>query len=143
MDTSRLQPQRVNSPEKLLAKFRGYLTVSALSFVINIGLTSFLHQVINMKPMWAYGISLIVLLCINFLLMRYWVYRKHLQPGTLQKQFIATGITSIGFRLSEWLFFVGLNEFFRLYYLVAMFIVMCTSFIVKFFVYDTLIFNKK
>jgi putative flippase GtrA len=138
-----MQPQRVSSHEKSLTRFKGYLAASALSFVVNIGLTSFLHEVISMKPMWAYGISLIVLLCINFLLMRYWVYRKHLQPGTLQKQFVATALTSFGFRVSEWVFFVGLNEFLRVNYLLAMLIVMGISFLLKFFVYDRLIFNKK
>jgi putative flippase GtrA len=127
-----MQPQRVSSHEKSLTRFKGYLAASALSFVVNIGLTSFLHEVISMKPMWAYGISLIVLLCINFLLMRYW-----------QKQFVATALTSFGFRVSEWVFFVGLNEFLRVNYLLAMLIVMGISFLLKFFVYDRLIFNKK
>jgi putative flippase GtrA len=142
MDPSRLQPEQARSPEKLLTRFNGYLAVSALSFVINIGLTSLLHEAVSLKPMWAFGISLTVLFCINFTLMRYWVYRKHLRPGTLRRQFVATMVTSGGFRLTEWLFFVALNEFLKIYYLPAMLIVMGTSFLLKFFVYDKLIFGK-
>jgi putative flippase GtrA len=143
MDTSHLQPERVKSRARLIEKFNGYVVVSAVSFFLNVGLTAFLHEIINLKPMWAYGISLIILLCMNFCLMRYWVYRQEMQPGTLKKQFVATAATSIGFRLSEWLVFIGLNEFLGLYYLLAMLIVMGISFFLKFFVYDALIFNRK
>lgn len=128
-------------PKSLIIRFGGYSLVSLLSFVLNILLVVFLHEIVGLAERWAYGITLLSLFFINFALMRYGVYRKTLVSGNGVNQMVKCLAVSLSFRLFEWIAFIILTEQFRIYYVIAIVIVNCISVITKFFVYDRLIFK--
>lgn len=117
-----------------------YLVNTGLSFVVNLGLTALLHEVFEFREAMAYGVALVVVFVMNFVLFRYYVFDGRTdQPA---KQLGTFAATSVVFRVSEWFAFRLLNERFAVHYLLAIVVVQGTTFVVKYFVYGGWLFKR-
>lgn len=89
----------------------------------------------------AAGIGLATSLVVNFNVMRYFVFRGTQQP--LLRQFGQFLASSGVFRGLEYVAFLVVNAVFQVHYLLALLLVLGTSFGLKFVVYDTWVFRRK
>lgn len=89
----------------------------------------------------AAGIGLATSLVVNFNVMRYFVFRGTQQP--LLRQFAEFLASSGVFRGLEYVAFLLVNAVFHVHYLLALLLVLGTSFGLKFAVYDSWIFRRK
>ena len=118
-----------------------YLVNTGLSFVVNLGLTALLHEAFGVREATAYGVALVTVFVMNFLLFRYYVFDGRTdQPG---KQLATFAGTSVAFRVSEWFVFRLLHEKLGVYYLLAIILVQGTTFVIKYFVYGGWLFKRK
>ncbi|MEO0797004.1 MAG: GtrA family protein [Verrucomicrobiota bacterium] len=124
------------------AKMR-YLVVSGLSFSLNLVLTYGLVQGLRLSPILAYAISLVIVFLTNFHLVRYWVYPERVKDVSWSRQFIPFLSASFLFRGAEWISFAILVDGLGVYYLLSAVVVQVVAFVVKFIVYDRLIFNPR
>lgn len=93
--------------ERIKSLFR-FVQVSGLSFVVNIGLTVFLHEVCLLAEEIAYAVALVVVFLMNFFLLRHYIYEG--AQGPLVQQFAAFGVSSLGFRAGEYVMFLALHS---------------------------------
>jgi putative flippase GtrA len=120
-----------------------YSAAAGLSFGLTLGLTYVLVQQAGLRPPPAYAITLLTVFTVNFLIMRYWVYRDVTDKSRITRQLTLCAIVSFTSRLLEWCLFTGLVEGLAVPYLVAVVIVQVTLFAVKFGVYDRWVFGKR
>ncbi len=112
-------------------KFIGFITLSALSFAVNIGITALCHELLHLPEELAYAIALVTIFWQNFLLCRYVVFRSSHRP--FWPQVGAFTAATIQFRLAEYLVWLLLLHLLHLHYLVAVILVSGFFTILKFF----------
>lgn len=126
---------------KMLNGISKFGLLSITSFVVNIGLTVFLHEVIGLVEEVAYPISLIVVFLINFVSLRHFVYDA--RSGSIRKQFATFLLSSLGFRGSEYLTFLLIHTWIGIRYTIAIVAISTTSAFVKFFYYKIFVFTAR
>ena len=119
-------------------RFIRYCLITALSFGINVGLTTFLHEVVGMAEEGAFACSLAVVLFMNFLFMRYYVY--HGRAGKARSQLLMFLGSSLGFRGLEYVSFLVIHSLLGVNYQVAIVAILVPSFLVKYIYYKTFVF---
>ena len=117
-----------------------YLINSGLSFGLNIGMTVFLAEIIQLPEEIAFLIALVVVFASNFLMLRYFVYEA--KEKSLKNQFVHYFFSVTGFRILEYLSFLFFHTWLKFEYRVVAIVVLTISAIVKFFFYR-LIFEQK
>jgi len=110
-----------------------YAQVSCLSFVVNIGLTIFLHEVCAVPEEIAFAVAIVVVFLMNFTAMRHYIYKG--SSGPLGGQFATFAVSSIGFRGTEYLGFLVLHSWLGFDYRVVVVGVTGVSAGVKFLYY--------
>ncbi len=110
-----------------------YAQISGLNFVVNIGLTIFLHEVCALPEEIAFAVALIVVFCMNFVAMRHYIYQG--RNGPLGGQFATYTMSAIGFRGTEYLAFLALHSWLGFDYRVVVVGVTLVAAGVKFFCY--------
>ena len=120
-----------------IATFGG-LTV--LSFALNLGLTTFLVKIAGWTPGNAYSLALVVVLAVNFLVMRYKVF--HSAAAHPMKQLAGFVVGSVVFRSLERLAFEGLHGRLGVQYQVAIVLISGVFAGIKYVVYGLTVFKS-
>jgi putative flippase GtrA len=125
----------------LLARVNRFAVLSAISFATNVATIWALVQLGGASEELAVGLSLAVIFVFNFAMMRAWVYEGRSFRMGARRQLLACAITSACFRVGEWTAFALLFRLIGLHYLATFALVAVASFLIKFGVYDRLVFH--
>lgn len=112
------------------------------SFVVNLGVTAGLHEVLSVRAEIAYATGLLTVFLMNFAFFRYYVFVQQ-EPLPIRRQFAAYTASAIGFRVSEYLGFLVFHTLLGVHYIITMFIVQGATFVAKFFFYGNLVFRGR
>ena len=123
------------------ALFR-WAQLSCASFVTNFGLTVVLHEWGQMSTEAAFAISLAVVLVMNFLLMRWYVYERNTNAGAVWQQFGLYLGSAVVFRATEYGSFLLWHTWYGSDYRLVVVGVSVISSAVKFFYYR-LLFGRR
>ena len=118
--------------------FVRFASLGVLSYATNVGLTFVLHEWYALPAEAAFAAALVTVFCMNFLLMRYYVYPG--LRGGLGRQLAQFGVTSALFRGGEYVAFLVLHSWLGTHYLPAIVAVTGAAFVAKFFYYRTAVF---
>lgn len=116
-----------------------YGKVTLLSFVVNIGGTAFLHEVVGLPEEVAFAIALVVLLTMNYYLLGKYVYRA--EGGQKSHQMKRYLLAAMGFRAVEYVLFLLLFHLTPLHYLVVIWTNAVVMTILKYFGWEKLVFR--
>jgi putative flippase GtrA len=112
-----------------------------VSSAVAIGGTALLHEMAGMPERIAGAGGLAASLLVNFVVLRFFVFRgTQISVWRQLPMFLAT---SGVFRALEYAGFFVVNTYLHLQYLLALVVVLGTSFLLKFLVYEGLVFVKK
>ena len=117
-----------------------FVALGATSFSLNLGMTVVLHEFFGVSPELAFAAALITVFCVNFSIMRWWVFRG--TPRPLLDQLLGFGVSSLFFRGSEYLGYLLLYRWAGLTYVVAAVVVISVSFSLKYVVYNSWLFAR-
>jgi putative flippase GtrA len=118
---------------KLQRKPLRFLQVSGLSFLVNLGMTIFIHEVLGISAEAAFAIALIAVFVMNFYTLRYYVYQGQNRPAG--RQFLEYTSSTLGFRGLEYLAFLLFYTWYGYEYRLVLIIVLVCSTIMKFLWY--------
>ncbi len=119
-------------------KFIRYGLVSLSVFFLSIGVTWLGHEILHFSEEAAYGIALVLAFICMFILMRHYVFRVSDQGAKTQLTLYLT--SSVAFRLAEFAGFLLLHTLLDVYYLLAVMLVLSTSWIAKYLVNRHIVF---
>ena len=119
----------------LKALFR-FFQLGCVSFVTNLGLTLALHEWGQVSEEAAFAIGLAVVLVLNFVVMRWYIYEA--QTGTISQQFGLYLCSAGAFRAAEYGAFLVWHTWWGSDYRLAMVGIMVISAGLKFFYYRVL-----
>lgn len=119
--------------------FVRFCLVTVLSLVVSFGLTITLHEAFAVAAEIAYALALVTVFVMNFLFMRYYIFRA--QQGCIVRQFSLMILASLGFRSAEYGGFLLLHTWAGLHYVAVMFAVQFISFVAKYFFYGGAVFR--
>jgi putative flippase GtrA len=112
-----------------------------LSSAVALGTTALLHEMGDVPERIAGAGGLAAALCVNFVVLRVFVFRATQTSAWRQlPMFLAT---TGAFRALEYTAFFMINKYLHMHYLLAMVLVLGSSFVLKFLVYEGLVFVKK
>jgi putative flippase GtrA len=134
------------SSKALLAHFfdRSFLRwtlLSFFSFFLVLGSTFVLREMLGATELVSFGAALCIVSVVNFCTIKYLVFSSD-QRYEARRQFLLYGLTTLGFRLSEYAIYWLILDLLNLHYLLAAVTVMCTSFLGKFLVSKLIIFRS-
>ena len=115
---------------------------TGLSFVVNLGLTIFLHESLGVTTSVAYAVALTTVFFMNFVLFHYYVFSQH-EPKPLGQLFATYAASAIGFRLGEYAAFLLIHALVGLQYMLAIILVQGASFVLKYFFYGRVVFRER
>lgn len=124
----------------LRKRFVRYLAMSGLSFMISVGLTVSLHEVLGVPEESAAAVALATAFVVNFVTVRQFVFRNTNDPFP---QMVRFGLTSIVFRIVEYLFFLLLHSHLGVFYVVALIVTLVTSLVLKYLCYRYFVFGPR
>jgi putative flippase GtrA len=114
-------------------KFLRFLLLSGLSFLVNLGLTVGLHELLGVPERWSFAIALVTVFAMNFLLLRHCIYDG--RQGSIQTQLAGYTASAGAFRLLEYLAFLLLLGWLDADYRLVVVSVLAVSAILKFLTY--------
>jgi putative flippase GtrA len=115
-----------------------FTLLAAQNFALNLGLTAALTEGLGLPPAWAFGITLVVMTALQFVLLRYVVFPSRHRAWPAQ---LAEFLASIAaFRLLEYAAFVLVYESLGLHYLLTITGILMVSFLGKFLLYRFRVF---
>jgi len=115
-----------------------FVLLGAISFSTNLCVTAGLHELVHVSPDASFAIGLATVFILNFAVMRWWVF-----PGSglsMGRQLAGFAMTSVVFRVAEFLVFLLLRHVGGTYYLLAAAGTLCFSLVLKYFVYGSWLF---
>jgi putative flippase GtrA len=122
------------SVEKLIRFAAG----GVLSSGVTLGVTALLHELVGVSESVAAAGGLATALIVNFVFLRIVVFGSRAAPIMHQ---LAKFLASSGaFRAFEYVAFLIVNSLFPIHYLVALILVLGSSFLLKFLVYERFVF---
>jgi len=107
-----------------------FLQQSALSFIVNFGITIILHEVLGQAPEVAFAVALVIVFSMNFFLLRFYVYQGKEQP--MVRQFMGYSGSAISFRGIEYLSFLILHTWLEYDYRLVIISILVVSSLFKF-----------
>jgi len=113
--------------------------LGAVTLMMNVGLTAFLHEVMRLSEEFAFGLSLVTVFSISFVACRYVVFENAWEGDPRNQAFLFL-ISSLGFRGTEYMAFLLLHSVLGIYYLVALPTILVVSFFAKFLYYRRAVF---
>lgn len=117
-----------------------FLVLSAVSFTLNLGLTVGLARFAGLHPPTAFAIALATVFVVNFLIMRFFVYRAHRTPWWTQ--FARYAPSALLFRFAEQRVFSWVHDQAWVAYPLAVTAVLAASTVVKFFYWGAVVFTR-
>ncbi|MFQ5416991.1 MAG: GtrA family protein [Myxococcota bacterium] len=118
-----------------------FLLLGGLSFSLNLGITAALHEIFGVSPEVSFAVALVAVFCVNFAIMRCWVFRGTSRP--IRSQLAGFGVSSLFFRGLEYAGYFALFRYARFPYLVAALTVIGISFTLKYVVYNFWLFSRE
>ena len=124
-----------------LASLARFALGGVLSSAVVLGVSALLSELGSVDERVAAAIGLASSLVVNFNVMRHFVFRGNQQP--LVRQWLEFLASSGVFRGFEYVAFLVVNTVFHVHYLLALLLVLGTSFILKFIWYEGWVFRRK
>ena len=124
-----------------LASLARFAIGGVVSSSVVLGVSALLREAGSVDERVAAAIGLATSLVVNFNVMRYFVFRGSAQP--LLRQWLEFLASSGVFRGFEYVAFLFVNAFFAVHYLLALLLVLGTSFLLKFIWYEGWVFRRK
>lgn len=121
--------------------FTRYVIITGLSFVINLGLTVLLTEVLTFPEEVSYAVALATVFIMNFFFMRYYIYIS--LEDSAKRQFMLYALSAIGFRGLEYISFLMIHTWLGVQYAIAVIEIQVFSGLVKFFYYKVAVFRQK
>ncbi len=106
---------------------------------LNLVVTVVVHEFLGAPEELAFAVGLITVFSFNFISCRYIIYRA--TGGDPRRQLIKYVLSSAAFRSAEYAGFIVVHTVFDVQYLVAIVLVLGTSFFCKFFFYGNVVFT--
>jgi len=125
--------------KKTLGGLGRFAILGGITFVTNVALTAFFHEVMRLSEEIAFGLSLVTVFSVSFVGCRYVVFENAWQ-GDPRKQAFLFLFASLGFRGTEFMAFLLLHSVLGIYYLVALPTILIVSFFAKFLYYRRAVF---
>ncbi len=119
-------------------RFLRYGAAGGVGFGLSLAATVTLHEVAGAPEELAFAVAQVMVFFFSFLTARHFIFDG--SAGDPKRQLIRFALSSAGFRGGEYVGFLVLHTFLEIPYLVAVVVVLGTSFIVKFFFYGTVVF---
>jgi putative flippase GtrA len=117
-----------------------YLVMTAISAVLSLGIPFVLHEGFAVSPNIAVAIGLTAAFVANFATAKLYVFRKN---GSIASQFGRYSLVSILFRGAEYVAFLLVHDLLGMQYMVALIVVLFTSFLLKFVAYKLFVFTHR
>jgi putative flippase GtrA len=124
----------------LLFSLLRFASAGGASFVINLGGTAFMHELLGVPEEVAFAVALAIAFLVNFLVCRYYVFEG--RSGDARRQLVEYLLASLCFRGIEYVGFLLLHTIVGIPYVVAIFIVLLCSFFFKFAFYGKVVFRS-
>jgi putative flippase GtrA len=118
-----------------------FLLLGGLSFSLNLGITATLHEIFGVSPEVSFAVALVAVFCLNFAMMRWWVFRGTRRP--ILGQLAGFGGSSLFFRGLEYAGYFALFRYVGFPYLGAALTVIGISFTLKYLVYNFWLFSRE
>lgn len=115
-----------------------YFLMTGFSATLTLGLPILLHEGAGIAERLSVGLSLATAFVVNFVTIRYVVFRSLGDPVA---ELIRFAMTSLGFRVGEYVMFLLLHSIVGVFYVLALGIVLFASFVLKFLCYRFLVFT--
>ena len=115
-----------------------YLVATVLSAGLSVSLPVLLHEVVGFAEQYAVLISQVTVLLMNFVSVKFYVFRR---GGESVTQFVRFIGSSLFFRAAEYGLFLALFQWLGLHYILALLIALSLSFVVKYFVHRHYVFR--
>lgn len=115
--------------------------MSGVSFVVNLGLTHGLHEVLGASAELAFLISLATVMVMNFLACRYFIFDA--REGDFRGQAVRFLMSALLFRGVEYLAFLVIHTWLGVHYLLAIAGVLGASFVTKFLFFGRFVFRSR
>ena len=115
-----------------------YFLMTGLSAMITLLLPVALHAGVGLSVETAVAVSLVAAFFVNFLTIRAFVFRSATPAG---QQLVRFTLTSAGFRVGEYLFFLILYNILEIYYFTALIVTLVVSLPLKFLCYRRFVFQ--
>jgi putative flippase GtrA len=128
-----------STPEKLRALIRFGLG-GVVSATVAVGTTALLHEIGGLPERVAGAGGFAAALVVNFFVLRYFVFAA--SGGALRRQLTSFLATTGALRAVEFAAFYAVNKYLHLHYLLTMVLVLGISFLVKFLIYEGIVFAK-
>lgn len=119
-------------------KFLRFVTGAGVSFGSTLAITYAATEWLRFDERLSFAVSLACVFFINFLYLRHFVFGSQLPWRRQLRDFF---LTSIGFRLAEYLAFLVLLDLLDVHYLFSVVLVLSVSFLFKFVVFDRKVFS--
>jgi len=123
-----------------LASLARFALGGVLSSGVSLGSTALLHEVGAVHERYAAAAGLVLALVVNFAVLRFFVFKGSRQP--VARQLLMFLGSSGVFRGIEYGGFLLLSQVWGVQYLLAMFLTLGLSFVIKFAVYELWIFRR-
>ncbi len=118
-----------------------YFFVSVLSFGLNVVINVICYELFNFSPVIVYPFSVLSISAMNFLLCRYFIFKNSTSKKLFTQgyQFI---LSTVLFRLAEYVFFLLLFKILDIWYVVGIIFTQSLWAIMKFFFYRAFVFRS-
>src|SRR5262249_3955566 len=110
-----------------------FVMLTGSSFLLNVGTTVFLSEVVRLPSEVSFLIALVIVFVANFLCLRYWVYGGGEQVLGFWNQLGSFLASSLSFRAAEYTAFLVFHTLFRLNYLLVLLTVLVASSVAKYY----------
>ncbi len=121
-------------------RFVRYVGAGAVTFGVNLGLTTLLHEIFGVHPNIAVAVSLVVVWLANFFAARHYIFESVEQDASHQA--LRFAVAAAFMRVAEYVLFLFFFELLSLDYRVGLTAAMGSVFVLKYFVYGTFVFKK-
>ena len=116
-----------------------YSLLAAISAVMTLGLPVAFHEWLGIGERTAVALALAIAFVVNFVGAKSYVFKS---TGALGAQLLRYAAANAGFRVAEYMAFIVLHTAIGLFYVLALGLVLVTSFVVKFVFYRTFVFTS-
>jgi len=113
--------------------------VGIFSVLVNICVTTILHEALGVPEEHAYLIGLATVLVMNFLACRYVIFSD--SKGDIRRQAVGFLISSMAFRGAEYGCFLVLHSLMGVHYIIGIVAISGVSFLAKFFFFGRVVFG--
>jgi putative flippase GtrA len=135
-----MTPPTTTASPPLLTKLLRFGGVSGISFVLNVGGFSLLHDLLNVRYEIAYAVSLLLVFVVNFFLFRFWVFKTD-EKRPAGRQVLEYLVAAVSFRVTEYGMLLLLMSRLQVPATAAVIGISIVATLLKFFVFNGRVFK--